>query len=81
VDTKDLRAREEELERLLEYLQAKEQWLKNPLLPAPVPPAGEMLADPAQGSGQQYQTTRTRAGKTETRLLRVRAMLKAHGEH
>jgi len=80
VATEDLRAREEELRTLLEYLRAKEQWLKNPLLPAPTPPAGESLTNLDEGSGQQYQATRTRAGQAETRLLRVRALLKARGE-
>jgi hypothetical protein len=80
VATEDLRAREEELGTLLEYLRAKEQWLKNPLLPAPTPPVGEVLADPALGSGQQYKATRTRSAQVETRLLRVRAMLEARGQ-
>lgn len=80
VATPDLRAREAELEALLQYLQAKERWLKNPLLPSPAPPAGEQLTDPATGSGRQYESTRIRAAQTETRLLRVRAMLQARGE-
>jgi len=80
VPTADLRAVRRELESLLQYLRAKEQWLKNPLLPPPAPPAGEALTDPTEGAGQQYQSTRTRTAQTETRLLRVRAMLEARGE-
>jgi len=81
VATPELRAREAELETLIAYLRAKEQWLKNPLLPPPTPPAGETLTDAVTAGGQQLDSTRMRAAQNETRLLRVRAMLQARGEH
>lgn len=73
----ELRAREAELAALLEFLRAKERWLKNPLLPPPAPPAGETLTDPARSGGQQYAETRSRIVDAENRLLKVRVFLEA----
>jgi len=75
----DLEERRQELETLLTYLKAKEAWIKNPLLPQPIPPAGEKLLDPSLGGGQELLVTRSRAFAVETRLGKIRALLQAGG--
>ena len=75
----DLEERQQELQELLAYLQAKVAWIKNPFLPQPIPPAGETLLDPSLGGGQELELTRSRAFAVETRLGKVRALIQAGG--
>lgn len=77
VTVEELMQREAELAELLAYLEAKEFWFKNPLVPAPEPPPGEDLLDPGRTGAEQLRDTRVRIDDTRRRLDTVRALLRA----
>ena len=62
-----------------EYLAAKQRWMRNPLLPQPIPPPGEDLVDKTRTGADQMRDTERRLRMVENRLNRVRALLKAAG--
>jgi hypothetical protein len=77
VTPEELVQREAELSELLAYLEAKEFWFKNPLVPAPEPPPGEDLLDAGRSGAEQLRDTRVRIDDTRRRLDTVRALLRA----
>jgi hypothetical protein len=75
----ELEDREQELATLVDYLKAKEAWLKNPFLPRPTPPPGEVLLTEGVSGADELQRTRTRIFATEGRLQKVRVLIQAGG--
>jgi hypothetical protein len=75
----ELEAREVELQALLSYLEAKEAWLRNPLLPAPPPPPGEVFLDPELSGAEEFEQTRSRAFSVRGRLGKVRLLIQSGG--
>lgn len=75
----ELLARRTELEERRTYLQAKVNWLRNPLLPAPSPPAGEELLDRTLSGAQVFDRSRSRLTETNNRIIKINQILIAMG--
>jgi hypothetical protein len=76
----ELVLRDMELSERLRYLEAKERWMRNPLIPAPTAPPGEALLDPAISGAMQLERTRGLIQETRTRLTDVRMLIQNWGE-
>ena len=72
----EMETRQAELEALLQFLEAKMAWMKNPFLRRPTPPDDESIVNPSQSTSQQFAETRERAEATRLRLDRVREWLR-----